>query len=302
MKKEDYIFTDKTGYKIHVVALIPNKPKRLVFIPPLVGATGAWAITTFRYFFREGCILMSFDYCGHYRGTDNEFSIGGTFKDTEVALLHALESAFKEKMPIHVVGTCYALIPLLHVLQRLKWDSGVKSMFSVNGLLNMDELLKFEEYNVYLQKRGMIFKDKTEFIEYISKNKKEVFDNKKLYVEAITEYFLEVFPELADIISERCFGVLDYANVKLYESLHEFIAFDLPKVYVPKHFPCLFFFGAQDTTLSLENKERQEEYLNSIRETAKHAQICNIKIDHFGKGEDHYAIGERGMQFLIESE
>ena len=74
MKKQDYIHTTESGYQIHMVSLVPNKPKRILLIPPLVGATGILAIRTFRYFLREGCTLMSFDYCGHYNKINNKFT------------------------------------------------------------------------------------------------------------------------------------------------------------------------------------------------------------------------------------
>jgi len=302
MKKEDYIYTDKSGYKIHMVSLVPDKPKRLLLIPPLVGATGTLAIRTFRYFFREGCLLMSFDYCGHYKEIDNKFTLKDTFVDTKVAIAHASEYSKKMDVPFHVVGACYGLIPLIYVLNELQWPRQVKSIFSVSGLLDIDEILKFDDYKVYLEKRGLLFKDKDDFINFISKDKEDFINNRKQYIDALTDYLLEVFTELVDIISYESFGVLEYEKTQFYETFYEFMSIDLPKIIIPRHFPCLFFLGKHDIILNLQAEENKTKYLRKINRIAPHAKLCNIRIDHFGRGEDHYIIGKEGMKFLIESE
>ncbi|MDD5610074.1 MAG: hypothetical protein PHH69_00830 [Candidatus Omnitrophica bacterium] len=302
MQKEDYIYTDKTGYKVHIVSLVPDAPKRLLLIPPLVGATGTLAIKTFRYFFREGCILMSFDYCGHYKEIDNKFTLRGTFSDTKIVLAHAFEYAKKINIPFHVVGACYGLIPLIYVLNELSWPIEIKSMFSVSGLLNIDEILNFNDYKIYLEKKNLFFKNKEDFINFIFTNKKDFIIDKQKYMDALTEYLLKVFAELADTISYKSFGVLEYAKTQFYETFYEFTTINLPEIKIPRQLPCLFFLGKQDTILNLQLKESNAEYLRKINRIAPHAKLCNIKIDHFGRGEDHYIIGKEGMKFLIAND
>ena len=303
MEKQDYIYTDKNGYKIRILSLIPNEPKRLLLIPPLVGATGVLAIRTFRYFFRESCLLMSFDYCGHYDEIDNKFTVKGTFTDTEVSLVHAIECAKKMKIPMHVVGACYGLIPLLFVLNKMQWPrQEIRSMFSVSGLVSMTDLLNFDDYKRYLDKRGLLFKNKSEFVDFIVTNKKEFVKNKQIYIETFTEYLLEIFAELSDIISRESFGILKYSKAKFYESFYEFMTISLPKIVIPAYFPCLFFSGDYDRIFGLEAEKGKTEYLKKVMKIAPHAKNCNIRIDHFGRGEDHYVIGKEGMKFLIENE
>ena len=302
MDKQDYIYTDKNGHKIHIVSLVPNKPKRLLLIPPLVGANGILAIKTFRYFFREGCILMSFDYCGHYPEIDNKFTIEGTFVDTRAALNHACEYAAKLGISVHAVGACYGLIPLLYVLNELGWPQEVKSIFSVNGLLNIHEILGFDGYKLYLRKKGLIFKNKEDFISCISTNKSGFISNKEKYIDALTEYLLSVFAELKDIISYKSFGVLDYSRVDSYKTAYQFFTIDLPEIIIPRRIPCLFFLGAHDAILNLQASEKNNEYLNKIKRLVTHARFCHIRIDHFGRGEDHYVIGKEGMKFLIAND
>ncbi|MCQ9207559.1 MAG: hypothetical protein NG740_06750 [Omnitrophica bacterium] len=302
MVKQDYIHTDRNGYKLRVVALEPNKPERILLIPPLVGATGSLAIRTFRYFFRKGCTLMSFDYCGHYHDIDNKFTVNGTFTDTEVALAHASDQAKKAKIPLHTVGVCYGLIPLVHVLNKSGWPREVCSMFSVSGLLNMDDLLNFDNYRAHLSKRGMSFKSKSEFIDYMSSNKKETINRKQVFVSALTEYLMKIFAELSEIISDDRFGVLEYSRAEFYESFYEFATVTLPKIVTPSYFPCLFFTGVFDTVFNLQTQANKDKYLKQIKTIVPHAKICNIKIDHFGRGEDHYIIGQEGMKFLRKNE
>lgn len=302
MNKQDYIYTDKSGYKVHIVVLVPNEPKRLLLIPSLVGANGIWAIRTFRYFFREGCILMSFDYCGHYSETDNKFTLNGTFTDTKAAITHASEYARKIRVPLHVVGACYGLIPLIYVLNELGWPQEVKSMLSVSGLLNMNEIMNFDDYKFYLKKKGLSFRNKVDFVNFMSTDKINFIDNRQKYVEALTEYLLNIFTELSDIISYESFGILKYSSVDFYKSFYEFMTIELPAIVIPEHFPCLFFLGAQDMVLNLQTKENRVRHFKKINDISPHAKFCNIKIDHFGTGEDHYVIGEEGMKFLIDSE
>ena len=302
MKKQDYIHTGKNGYKIRVVSLVPSEPKRLLLIPPLVGAGGALAIKTFRYFFREGCVLMSFDYCGHCDKINNKFTIKGTFTDTEVGLRHALEQSKNIKIPMHTVGTCYGLIPLICVLDGLKWPREIKSMFSVSGLLSMDEVLSFDKYKVYLEKVGLKFKNKEAFIEYMSKNKEKFIKNKQKYIKTMTECLSNVFEELKDIISLTNFGALNYSNAKFYESFYEFMTLKIPEIVIPKYFPCLFFSGIHDAIFNLDTDKNKTKYLDKMKKMSPHAQFRRIKIDHFGRGEDHYVIGREGMEFLVKSE
>lgn len=302
MNKQDYIYTDKNDYKIHIVSLVPDKPKRLLLIPPLVGATGVLAIKTFRYFVRECCLLMSFDYCGHYNEIDNKFTLKGTFKDTEVALTHATEYAKKIGVSIHVVGACYGLIPLIYILNELGWPKEVKSMFSVSGLLNMDDILNFNDYKSYLEKKGLSFKDKADFIKFMSTDKKDFINGKQKYIDALTEYLLKIFTELTNIISYKNFGVLDYSKVDFYKAFYEFMTINLPEIIIPKCFPCLFFQGVHDTIFNLETGESKSKYISKMNKIAPHAKLCNIRINHFGKGEDHYVIGEEGMKFLIQND
>lgn len=302
MDKQDYIYTDKNGYKIRIISLVPDKPKRLLLIPPLVGASGIWAIRTFRYFLREGCLLMSFDYCGHYSETNNKFTLKGTFIDTGVALSHATEHAKKIGIPLHVVGACYGLIPLIYVLNDLEWPQEVKSMFSVSGIFTIDEIMNFDDYKFYLKKRGLLFKNKEDFIDFMLKDRNDFINERQKYVDALTEYLLKIFTELTDIISYESFGVLEYSNVEFFASFYEFITIDLPEIVIPEHFPCLFFLGAHDTILELREQEKKNKHLEKINKIAPHAKFCNIRIDHFGRGEDHYVIGEEGMKFLIEND
>ncbi len=302
MEKQDYIHTSKSGHKINIVSLVPNEPKRILLIPPLVGATGTLAIRTFRYFFRENGYLMSFQYCGHSDQLHNQFTITGTFVDTKEAILHAIETGRKLEIPVHVVGACYGLIPLICVLHELKWPREVKSLFSVGGLFSMHELINFDGYSPYLKKRGITFKNKTEFIEYMKTEKSTFVKNKKIYTEALTEYLISIFDELKDVISYESFGVMQYSNVDFYKAFYEFITIDLPKVTIPSYFPCLFFTGVEDHVLKLETATGNSVYTKKITAMAPHAQFRNIKIDHFGRGEDHYVIGEDGMKFLLKNE
>ena len=298
-EKLDYIYPDKSGYKIRIVSLVPNKPKRLFLVPPLVGASGILAIKTFRYFFREGCALMSFDYCGHCAEIDNKFSIEGTFTDTEIALTHASECARSMGIPLHVAVVCYGAIPLVHVLNKLKWPQEVKSMLSVSGLLGINEILSFDEYKFHLRKRGLFLENKAEFINLLSTDERSFVSNKQNYIEALTDYLLELFIELSNIISYKRFGILEYSRAEFYKTFYEFMTTNLPeKIVIPAHFPCLFFVGVQDQILNLQIEESRVEYLRKIKEIAPHAQLHNLKIDHFGRGKDHYLIGEEGMKFL----
>lgn len=300
MKKQDYIYTGKDSYRVHIVSLIPERPRRLLLIPPLVGATGVLAIRTFRYFAREDCLLMSFDYCGHYNEVDNKFTIRGTFKDTEVALTHMLEYAEKTGIPTHVVGACYGLIPLIYVLNKLRWPSAVKSMFSVSGLLNIDDILDFNDYKLYLETKGLSFKDKSDFVKFMSTNKENFINERQKYIDALTEYLLKIFVELADIISYKSFGVLEYSKVDFYKAADEFMTINLPEIIIPKRFPCLFFQGVHDSIFNLEAEKSRSKYLSKMNNIAPHAILRNIRIDHFGRGEDHYVIGEEGMEFLMQ--
>jgi len=300
--QRDYIHTDKNNYKLHIVALAPDLPKRIILIPPLVGARGVLEIRTFRYLLREGCNLMSFDYAGHYSGLNKKFTLESTFKDTEVALTHALEYAHETNLPLHVIGACFGLIPLLFSLNKLGWPRQVRSMFSVNGLLGINDLLNFDGYKLYLAKKGLIFDTKLEFINYMVSNKETFFRDKEKIIDAMTEYLLELFPELKNIISSDRFGALEYSRAEFHKTFYEFMITELPRIIIPEDFPCLFFLGTDDTTFNFQTSNKKVSYLKKIKEMASHAKILNIRIDHFGRGKDHYVIGKEGIKFIIKND
>lgn len=302
MQKKDYTYTHRNEYKIHIVSLTPRVSRRILLIPPLVGARGILGIRTFRYFLRSGCILMSFDYCGHYDGLNTKFTLGNTFRDTEVALHHAIEYSKEMKLPLHVVGSCYGLIPLLYALNNLEWPPEVKSLFSVSGLLRIDDLLKFDGYKPHLAKRGIQFENKSDFIHFMSSHKTDFINTRKKYIDALTDYFLEAFQELQDVISSERFGVLRYSNADFHKTFYEFMTLELPEIRIPEHFPCLFFLGDRDTVFGFQTESRVEDFLGTVGRIAPHAKILNIRIDHFGRGEDHYVIGREGVKFLIKND
>jgi len=302
MKKKDYIYTNKDDCKLHIVSLSPNVPERVLFIPPLVGARGVLEIRTFRYFLRKGCLLTSFDYCGHYNEIKNKFTLKGTFKDTEIALTNAIEYSHETGLPLHVAGTCYGLIPLLYALNKLGWPRQVRSLLSVSGLLDISALLNFDGYKLYLTKQGLLFENKVDFVNYMLSNKKDFVANKQKYLYALKEYLSRVFPELSNIITPENFGVLKYSRTELHKTFYEFITLEVPEIAIPAGFPCLFVFGIHDKVFDLNTQSENNLYLSKTKKAAPHAKILHIKIDHFGRGEEHYIIHEEGLKFLIEND
>ena len=245
---------------------------------------------------------MSFDYCGHLSQEDTQFTLKRTFADTRLALSHAMEYARTVAIPVHVVGACYGLIPLLFVLEEFGWPRDVKSLFSIGGLFSMHEIINFDGYNPYLKKRGLTFKSKDDLMGFMIAEKDTFVRDKQKYIEALTEYLQQVFTELEDVISYERFGVMTYSNVDFYQTFYEFLTIDLPEISVPHYFPCLFFTGAHDTVLDLKTPKGEEEYTQRIMALASHAKFFKLRIDHFGRGADHYVIGREGVKFLIASE
>jgi len=301
MKRQEYI-TEKENYKLHMVAMQPDAPQRIILIPPLVGAKGILEIQTFRYFLREGCLIISFDYSGHYFEINRNFTIEHAFKDTRIALLHAIERSRDLDLPLHAIGTCFGLIPLLNALNQMGWPRQIKSFFSVNGLLGMNDLLNFDSYKLFLAKRGLLFQTKSEFIRHLLTDKKGIMENKQVYIDAMSDYLVSVFPEMSNIISNKNFGILDYERADFHKTFYEFLTLNITGITVPDDFPCLFFTGNQDSVLNLKEKNKKIEYTEKIIQIAPHAKILNINIDHFGRGDDHYAIGEEGIKFLTNNE
>ena len=107
---------------------------------------------------------------------------------------------------------------------------------------------------------------------------------------------------MVKIISDNSFGLLDYSSAEFYKSFGEFIDSSLPEIIIPNKMPCLFFFGENDTTFNLNSRENRDKYVSKIRDIAPHAKLSDIRVDHFGRGEDHYLIGEKGIKFLTENE
>ena len=276
----------------------PMAPKRLVFIPPLIGAGASQQLIIFRKLTRRGCALLSFEYRGHPRST-GVFDLDATIVDTKHALRWAAEYAQGRGLPLHGYATCYAAIALAAQFSDRDRSARLWSFSSVSGLLRMDQILRFEDfahvYGRYLGKTPTVGQLKDDIAADRIDFGGDTFRG------ALHEYLSTLFDEL-DIRRDR-FEDLDYDRVEIQATLHQLAqAGYLDGLVVPADVPCNFIMGRRDGFLSLKTEVGREAYRNHTRSVIPHAEVEEYEIDHFGRGPERQCVIDRVGDFFEECE
>ena len=127
----------------------PRNPKRVVFMPPLIGAGAAQAPLMFRNMTRHGCILLSFQFRGHPRSTGT-FNLDRTIIDTKYAMSWARGYANERGLPLHALTQCYGTVPLLAQFTKNGCDIPFASITLGSALVRMDQILQVDDFVPYL--------------------------------------------------------------------------------------------------------------------------------------------------------
>lgn len=275
----------------------PATPKRLVFIPPLIGVSASQSLIVFRNLTRRGVVLLSFEYRGHPRST-GIFDLDKTIVDTHCVMLWASDYAREHGLPLHGFSTCYGVVAL-----AAQFRKGLRcpfwSLSAVSGLFRLDRIIRFENFaTLFARNLGMEL-DRETFLRGIEEN---IFDwEGDAFRDALLEFLKGLFPELR--IGRDYFEELAYENVNIPNTLSQLLrARYLDDVHVPPEIPCNFFFGRNDDVLSLHTPGGRQSYCDHARELIPHAVLHEREIDHYGQGPDHDPVIEQLVDLFEQSE
>jgi hypothetical protein len=260
----------------------PIRPRRVVFIAPLIGAGAAQSILVFRKLTRRGSILFSFEYRGHPRST-GVFDLNATVADVKHSLIWAWHYANDRNLPLHGLSTCFGTIPLL--AQFVGDGCGVllKSFTAACGLFRLHQILKLEDFAPVLSRHMGRELSSEAVLTGIAQCK---FDcSGALFRRALHEFLGGMFPELR--VEPDSFEELSYDRADATQSLRQFLlARYLDGVTVPHWLPCHFFYGRNDELLSVDTPAGAKAYTDHIRSLIPHADLGVFDIDHFGRGPE----------------
>jgi len=261
----------------------PAYPKRLVLIPPLIGAGAAQPLIIFRNLTRRGSILLSFEYRGHPRSTGT-FSLDGTIVDTRYALAWASNYARRHGLPLHGFATCYGLVTLAAQFAGPGPACRLWSLCTVSGLFRLDQILRFEDFAPVFARHLGVDLSVPALLDRIAR---QAFDfNGDAFRNALREHLARLFPELR--VERDLFEELRYERVDIPRTLLELSrAQYLHGVRVPPEVPCSVFFGRNDDLLSLDTPQGREDYCRQVLTIMPHAELYECEIDHYGRGQDH---------------
>jgi hypothetical protein len=277
------------GALLHAKLMLPKppqRPRRVVFISPLVGAGAAQPLIIFRNFSRRGAILVSFEYRGHTHSTGT-FELDGTLADVHDALLWTWNYANERGLPVHGFATCYGTIPLLAQFKEGGCGYLLKSLNTVSGLFRMDQILKFENFARILSRHLGRELSVAEFFAELAKG--AIDCNGDIFRQALREYLSGLFPELQ--VGRDYFEEIHYDRVKVPQTLRQLSeARYLDGMTIPPEMPCNFFLGRNDKDMALQTTEGREDYKKHVLSLIPHATLHEHEFDHFGRGVEHDAV------------
>lgn len=285
---------------LHAKAMLPKPPmypKRLVLIPPLIGAGASSDLIVFRSLTRRGSIVLSYEYRGHPRST-GRFDLDRTIVDTRYAIRWAEDYARQRGLPLHAVTSCYGVVSLGAQFQLGPRRHPFWSLNTVSGLFRMDQIIRFSDFApVFFAHVGTELDRALQLPE----GNAEVDWNGYKFREAMCEFLGGLFPKLRvghDHFAELQYGRVDMRNTIL-QLLH---ATYLDSICIPPELPCNVIYGRNDDVMSLHTAEGQEDYRKHVSSLIPHAEIHEMDIDHFGYGPERAAMFERVGDFLEKSE
>ena len=291
---------------LYAKLMFPKPPatvKRLVFMPPLIGAGASQNLIVFRNFTRRGAVLLSFEYRAHPRST-GIFELDKTVVDTRHAMLWANDYAHAHGLPLHGFSTCYGLVSLAAQFKKGQANElGPRcpfwSLSAVSGLFHLDRIIVFEDFAPFFARNLGVEMDRETFLRGTEEN---AYDwEGDAFRDALLEFLQGLFPKLR--IGRNYFEELAYDRVDIPRTLKQLLqARYLQGVDVPPQIPCNFFYGRNDNVLLLDTPEGRESYCLDARELIPHAALHEREIDHSGQGPDHDQVIEQLSGLFEESE
>ena len=233
----------------------PIRPRRVVFIAPLIGAGAAQPLVIFRNFTRRGSILFSFEYRGHPHSTGT-FELDRTTINVQHALFWAWNYACERRLALHGFTMCYGTTSLLAQFTGQGCGRLLKSVSAVSGLFSLDRILRFEDFAAVFSRRLGRELSAAAMLAGIAE---DGFDwNGNVFRDALHAYLTRLFPELR--VGRDYFEELQYSRVDIPRTLLQLSrARYLQKATVPPEVPCHFFYGRNDDVMSLHTPEGREQ-------------------------------------------
>lgn len=295
---EEHTIPTEGGNTLFAIAMMPKSPRRVVFMPPLIGAGAAQAPLTFRNMTRRGCILLSFQYRGHPQCTGT-FDLDTSVVDTRHALLWAWNFAKQRGLPLHALTQCYGTVPFLAQFAPGGCGPIVQSISLGSALVSMDQIMKIDGFVPYLARHVGEELSTEGLLNALARHR---FDWRgPACREALFDYLSDMFPELN--VTRHGFEELQYDRVDLERTLLQFLqARYFEGVQVPSRIPCHLFLGDRDDMLGLHTAEGREQYEIKVRKLIPHAVPHYYDIDHFGRGPGREPLIEVMADVCEESE
>ena len=277
---EEYTIPTEGRDFLYAIAMVPKRARRVVFMPPLIGAGAAQAPLTFRNMTRCGCILLSFQYQGHPH-CSGTFDLDKTVIDTRYAMRWAGIFAEERGLPLHALTQCYGTVPLLAQFADGECEVPLKSINLGSALVRMDQIMQIDGFMNYLSRHLGVELDREGLLQGLIEHR---FDWTGPQCRgALFAYLSDMFPELK--ITMDAFEDLAYKRTDLESTLRQFLQsryFD--GVSVPASIPCHLFMGDRDNIMGLGSEDGRERYEENVRKLIPHAVVHYYDIDHFGRG------------------
>jgi hypothetical protein len=235
-----------------------SNPRGLVFMPPLIGGGPAQQFNYFRWLYKLGLDLFSFNYTGHGRST-GKFSLSATIEDTRRMLSLAAGQAESKGIPLYGIAACYATIPMLY--GALTSGEPFKKTVLINPLTALYP--------------GM-------FLHALYCRCKDNFDLKtpaRSLIKAIDSYLQALFPNVT--CSSAGFGSLSRERTRIFSVLIEWLFSSLKLDFSLSQTPALCIYSRRDPILNLGGGKLKTANMHGIRRVCSPVTFHAIDSDHY---------------------
>lgn len=231
----------------------------LIFLPPLIGGNSSQQIGMFRWLFRKGYNLLSFNYSGHGSSKD-KFSLGATLRDTRRMLHYAIRLTENRRIPLFGIAPCYSAIPLIHSAARL--DEPFQRIILINAVLRL--------------KPASIAKS---FFDYYRRILHPGSRIKRSFAAAAKSYLDFLFPDIRK--GKNYFGILERRRIDLLKTIADIMILDPLQYVTLRRTSVLCLYASNDKILKVYDRGVKMKYRNDVRKVCPQTLFAPLDGDHF---------------------
>ena len=237
-----------------------NRPKGILFSPPLVGGRAVQQVRLFRPLIRQGFDMLTFSYSGH--GTSGgRFSLSSSIRDTVQMLECAVETAHRQALPLHGIASSYSAIPLLRAAHSKK--EPFERLVLINPLTRI--------------RTAPVLRS---FLSFRRAKRKIALPEQERSLKADAAHFVEtLFPSIWT--GWRQFGALERGRSRPLRIAAESLLIEPLSGVAVRDTPVLCLYGNRDEILRIFHPKFGADFMPDVRKICPNVRFRPLPGGHF---------------------